>query len=141
LILAENWRRVSANTASAPIEVTAGTELKSIQEDAMNMYFKAFEHKEFTRGSAQGLPSFVQDNAYKTEEAKFLRTVRMIPPSKIPKGANVITSHVIYKVKQSDDGDLFLKARIAPHGNKDREKSGLKTDSATCPPVVEHSQN
>lgn len=59
----------------------------------------------------------------------------MIALSKIPKGANVMKSQVIHKVKQSDDGDLYLKARIAPHGNKDREKVGLKTDSTTCPPV------
>lgn len=30
---------------------------------------------------------------------------------------------------------MFLKARIAPPGNKDLHKHGLKTDSATCPPV------
>ena len=28
-----------------------------------------------------------------------------------------------------------MKARIAPHGNKDSEKDGLKTDSTSCPPT------
>ena len=29
-----------------------------------------------------------------------------------------------------------MKARIASHGNKDRDKEILKTDSCTCPPTV-----
>ena len=99
------------------------------------MCFKAFEHKEFTRGPAQRLPSFVQENAYKAEETNFLRTIRIIPPSRAPKGANIIRSQVIYQVKQSDEGNLYLKARIVTHGNKDRDKIGLKTDSTTCSPV------
>lgn len=55
--------------------------------------------------------------------------------SKIPAGANVITSHVIYKVKTNDDGSLKMKELIAPHGNKDIDKDKLKTNSAACPPV------
>jgi len=52
-----------------------------------------------------------------------------------PKGANIITSHVLYKVKQLDDGSKMVKARIAPHGDKDDMKDDLKKDSATCSPV------
>ena len=64
-----------------------------------------------------------------------MNTVRLIPISEIPENVNVIRSHVLYKVKDCDDGTKLLKARIAPHGNEDSEKDGLKTDSATCPPV------
>ena len=28
-----------------------------------------------------------------------------------------------------------MKARIAPHGNKDKDRNRLKTDSAQCPPT------
>ena len=45
-------------------------------------------------------------------------------------------SHVIYKVKQSGKVDLFLKASIAPHGDKDSEKTGLKIDLSTYLPIV-----
>ena len=55
--------------------------------------------------------------------------------SKVPKDSNIITSHVLYKVRANDNGSLKLKARIAPHGNKDRDKAFLKTDSAQCPPT------
>ena len=52
--------------------------------------------------------------------------------SQVPKKANVVTSYVLYEVKRCDDGSLTLKARIAVHRNKDREKDSLKNDSATC---------
>lgn len=47
----------------------------------------------------------------------------------------MIRSHVLYKIKSRDDGTLTCKARIAPHGNEDRDIEDLKTDSASCPPL------
>ena len=55
--------------------------------------------------------------------------------SEVPSHANIIRSHVIYKVKPGDDGSLKTKARIAPHGNKDKQRTELESDSATCPPI------
>ena len=52
-----------------------------------------------------------------------------------PSTANVISSHVLYKIKELDDGKLLCKARIAPHCNKDFERDNLKTESASCPPL------
>lgn len=40
--------------------------------------------------------------------------------SKIPANANVRTSYVIYKVKDLDDKDEILKARVGPHEKKDK---------------------
>ena len=73
--------------------------------------------------------------AYRKEESSFLKTVQLVHISDFPESANVITSHVLYKVKDCDDGTRLMKARIAPHGNKDCEKDGLKTDSTSCPPT------
>ncbi len=55
--------------------------------------------------------------------------------SQVPRDANVISSHVLYKVKILDDGTMILKGRIAPQRDKDQDKDNLKTDSSTCPPV------
>ncbi len=55
--------------------------------------------------------------------------------SNVSKNFNIITSHVVYKVKANDDGSLKLKARIAPRGHKDRGKAFRKGDSAKCPPT------
>lgn len=82
---------------------------------------------------AEGLPPHPVWNAYKDEEGKFMETVREVPVDKVPKSANIITNYVIYNVKAEDDGTLKMEARIAPHGNKDKEWESLKTDSSQCP--------
>ena len=84
---------------------------------------------------AEGLPPHPVWNAYRDEVLKFLKTVREVPIHEVPKNSSTITSHVIYKVKENDDGSFKMKARIAPHGNKDKEKLMLKTDSSQCPPT------
>lgn len=113
----EDWRFRDTSLISNDIKLSQCIELSSTEKESVQMFYNVFEHKEFSLNAAQGLPSFKIENAYKKEEDKFMRTVRLVPTSKVPQGANVITSHVMYKVKASDEVDFYLKARIAPHGN------------------------
>ena len=48
---------------------------------------------------------------------------------------NIISSHVIYKIKINDDHSLKLKARISLHGNEDTQKELCKTDCSMCSPI------
>ena len=116
----ETWRPLQIN----PMKIAS---ISSIHDEALEFYLKAFAHKEF---QARGLPQHPVWNAYRDEESKFLRTVRKISMEKIPRNANVITSHVIYKVKVNNDGSLKMKFRTAPQGNRDKDRNILKTDSA-----------
>ena len=84
---------------------------------------------------AEGLPPYPVWNTYHDEELKFLKTVREVPIHGAPKNSNIITSHVIYKVKENDEGSLKMKARIGLHGNKGKEKQMLKTNFSQCPPT------
>lgn len=84
---------------------------------------------------AQGFDQFPMINAYQIEEENFLKTVKIVPISDVPDGANVIGSHVLYKVKKNDDESLKLKSRIAPHGNEDDLKEELTTDCAVISPL------
>ena len=69
---------------------------------------------------AEGLPPHPVWNTYHDEETKFLGMARRIPIGKVPKNAYIITSHVMYKVKENDAGSLKMKTRIAPHRNSDK---------------------
>ena len=106
-------------------------ELVSKEQSDLRDYLKFFGHKDFMKSHAQGLPSYVMQRAYKREEAAFKKTVKCVPISEFPANANIISSHVIYKVKLKDDDDLDMNSRIAPHGHKDVLRFELKTDSAT----------
>ena len=46
-----------------------------------------------------------------------------------------MTNHVIYKVKENDGGSFKMKARITLHGNKDKYRHKLKTNSSQCTPT------
>jgi len=135
----EQWRFANTSDEDAlannDIELAPGSELTSIEAEAVDRYFQVFGNKDFMLHQAQGLPPFVTQNAYMAEEESFLKTVRHVNLEEIPQGANIISSHVLYKVKDRDDGTRIIKARIAPHGNKDADKDGLKTDSTSCPPI------
>jgi len=128
---------ISPNSTLSSNEVllTPGTELSSVEKETIESYYDLFGSKEFLLHHAQGLPSFVTVNAYKKEEENFVKTVKKVYISDVPKDANIISSHVLYKVKVLDDGSKLVKARIAPHGNKDSMKDDLKKDSAMCSPV------
>lgn len=52
------------------------------------------------------------------------------------KGANVISSHVVFKVKTNDDGSLELKGRVVVHGNRDSEKDSVRSDRAAADMMI-----
>ena len=138
----EKWRFVdtappqpSSVLPANDVELSPGKELPRLGRQLIDEYHNRFGNKEFMLHEAQALPSCVTHNAYKKEESSFLKTVQLVHISDVPENENVITSHVLYKVKDCDDRKRLMKARIAPHGNKDSEKDGLKTDSTSCPPT------
>lgn len=45
---------------------------------------------------------------------------------------NVISAHFVYKVKSDEKGKKRLKARLCPHGNRDKMKDTIRKDSATA---------
>lgn len=70
--------------------------------------------------------------AYFAEEESFKKQVSAIARSELPPRANLIRSHVIYKIKVIGDGMLKRSARIAPHGNEVSLKEFTCTDCASC---------
>ncbi len=92
----EFWRALKANQETI-------ADRFSINMEALETYFKVFAHKKFMLHQAEGpLPHPVW-NAYEDEESKFLKTVREVCVSKVPKDSNTNTGRVLYKVKANDD--------------------------------------
>lgn len=54
----------------------------------------------------------------------------------VPTEANVIYSHVIFKVKTNDYGRLKLTGRIFVHGNRDVENDMIRSDSAAADMII-----
>lgn len=73
--------------------------------------------------------------AYRVEEEAFKRTVRLVSVNDVPRNANKIAFHILYKLKISDDGIFNMKARTAPHGNEDSYKDSMKNDCCLYAPT------
>lgn len=50
----------------------------------------------------------------------------------VPNDANIITSHVVYKVKTEKDGKRTIKSRVVSRGNRDDDKDSIRKDSTTA---------
>lgn len=86
-----------------------------------------------TLNKLQGIPPWVTYKAITNEhDNNWTDAYYEVEENSIPPNANVITSHVIYKVKTDEQGKHTMKARICPHGNKDTMKDDIRKDSATA---------
>lgn len=125
----ETWRYVSsallrALNANAP-------RVASEEPRVLNDMLEHFGCWSFFRRNAQGFPSFSLLKAYDKEECAFAKTARIIPLYELPIEASVISSPVMYKIKQEEQS-LRLKAQIAPHGNEDSTRNDLRSDCLMC---------
>ena len=133
-ICKESWRFTNG-TQSVQTAFASTVELKSSEQHDLTSMLKHFGNKPFLAHKAQGFPFHVLQKAYKAEEESFKKTVRVIDPSSVPAKENIISSHVLYKIKITDGEGLQLKARIAPHGNEDSIKREMRSDCSMCDPT------
>lgn len=49
------------------------------------------------------------------EEMKYIASLRQVPRLQAPWDANIISSHVVYRIRVEDDNSLHITARIASH--------------------------
>lgn len=77
-------------------------------------------------------PWIVEQTFAKEHESNWSDAYETVVEKDVPREANIITSHVVYKVKTDEQGERELKARIVPHGNRDLEKDSIRKDSATA---------
>lgn len=88
-------------------------------------------------GKLSFVPPWISEQAFETEHKNnWSDAYKEVPELEVPRYANVISSHVVYKVKTDKTGNRELKANIVPHGNRDNEKDTVRKDSATAQPGV-----
>lgn len=79
------------------------TTLTSNEQEVLSEIFTAFGHRPFLRHHTQAFHQAPIINAYEIEERNFLMNIKTVPRSSVPKNANIIGSHTIYKLKVNDD--------------------------------------
>lgn len=77
-------------------------------------------------------PLWLDREAYDEEEKNWAGVLQAVEVKSVPTVANVISTHVAYKLKVNEDGNVNLKARICPNGNRDKYKEGIRKDFAAA---------
>ena len=72
----------------------------------------------------------------RSSELAFWNLFELVPISEVPGESNVFSSHLIYRWKHFGAPNQFLRARIVPHENKDKELDELRCDSFSRKPEV-----
>lgn len=77
-------------------------------------------------------PAWLLDKAISSEmNTNWAHAYEKVKESEVPQGANVIGSHIIYKLKLEKHGKR-LKSLLCLHENRDKEKDGIRKDSSTA---------
>lgn len=130
----ERNKRVSKDIGATEIsEGIIDKDLGSDKQMVLRDIHSVIGNAQVTISRMQSAPSWVTTKALEEEHHDNWRTAYYeVEESVVPRNANVISSHVVYKIKTEESGRHRLKARIVPHGNKDRMKDQVRKDSATA---------
>jgi len=73
------------------------------------------------------------DKALKEEvESNWKGAYETFTENEVPRNANVIDSHVVYKVKVEENDSKRMKARLCTYGNRHKMKEEVRKNSATA---------
>lgn len=108
-------------------------QLESEKPRILEQIYNQIGSKQVSRGKVEFAPSWILQDAFRKEHDKNWSDA-YVPVSEgaVPDNANVVRSHVVYKVKTAEDGKREMKARIVPHGNEDDDKDEVRKDSANA---------
>lgn len=117
------------------VQETGLNETEILQSDKtriLDEIHKVIGSQQVSGGKLAFAPPWIVEQAFEKEHASnWSDAYELVREKELPRTANVITSHVVYKLKTDETGSRDLKARIVPHGNKDLEKDSIRKDSAT----------
>ena len=107
--------------------------MESKTQEALDEIYKIHGFHQVSRGKLDFSPPWLLEQSFKKEHnSNWNDAYEEVAERNIPLDANVITSHVVYKLKSDEEGRKVLKARIVPHGNHDAEKDEIRKDLSTA---------
>ena len=93
--------------------------------------------KQVTAQKLDFAPPWILEEAFNKEhEANWTDAYHPVRDEDVPRHANIISAHTVYKVKTQEDGRRQMKGRIVPLGNRDDGKDRIRKDSSTAPLFV-----
>lgn len=97
-------------------------ELHRDEQSELQILYEILGSKQLKRKELELAPACLLDIAVSDEiNNNWADAYKAVSETDVFEGANVIGSHIIYKIKLEEHGKR-LKARLCPDGNRDKEK-------------------
>jgi len=121
-----------------PLPTHLPVELQSCEQTILQRIKSIYGYDAVTKSKLQFVPSWVLEKAEEKEKSNYKESIEVVDRRDVPRSANIISSHFFFKLKEGDEpGQLALKCRCVPHGNRDKVKEELRSDSSTAQfPVI-----
>lgn len=105
----------------------------SDEQKVLEQVYVATDGKQVSRKQMECAPQWLLDKSVKNElDANWKGSYIEVNENNVAPDANVISAHFVYKVKVEEKDKKRLKARLCPHGNRDKMKHEVRKDSATA---------
>jgi len=113
-------------------------ELESSEQEILQKIRATIGDKSVSESTLQFAPEWIIEKSKRKERDNYKEAIQITHRRDIPRNSNVISSHYFFVVKHDgESGKLKLKCRIVPHGNRDKEKDDIRSDSQTAQfPVI-----
>lgn len=114
-------------------DVISQVELTSDEQKVLNEVYAVVGSDQVTRRHMECAPQWLVDKAVKAElDENWSDSYISVHEKKVAWNENIISAHFVYKVKTEEKGVRRLKARLCPHGIRDKMKDNIRKDSATA---------
>lgn len=110
-------RDVGSSSTACP---QPGEILESSEQAELEKLEALLGNKEVSSSKLDVAPPWLKAKALNEElQENWKNAYKVVPEHSVPKTANVVRSHVIYKVKRKERHKRRLKARLCAQGNHD----------------------
>ena len=108
------------------------TEMASQKTAILAKLYKKYNSEQFTKQKAPDIPEWLYIEAVASELQNWKSQYEHVKLADVPADANVIGSHLVYRIKKDEKGQFRFKARLVVHGNEDEQKDAIRKDAATA---------
>lgn len=86
--------------------------------------------RQITRSELGDMPEWLAKRSMDREIAEnWVQVTEEVEAALMPVDANLLSTHFVFKIKKSENGERNLKARLVVHGNRDDEKDDVRKDA------------
>lgn len=126
---------VTKDIGSTPMQKPDKEHLERTEQEELKRLKAVVGEEEVSEFKLQFAPRWLLDAAIEAERNNYIeqKAIEKVSIKSLPPRSNIISSHHFFKVKtHGETGKLRLKCRLVPHGNRDKDKDSIRSDSSTA---------